>query len=122
MNINPRSIYNKIDEFVTFVEEEEIDLVFMSESHERAYPTKMGKSQTLKEIIQMENFTVINNPNQRKEKCGRPALVINNKKYHVEDLTNKEVEVPWGVEIVWASITPKNSQQKKSQIQKIICA
>ena len=53
MNLNPRSIYNKIDEFVTFVKEEDIDLVFMSESHERAYPTKMGKNQTLKEIIQI---------------------------------------------------------------------
>ena len=43
MNLNPRSIYNKIDEFVTFIEEEDIDLIFMSESHERAYPTKCGK-------------------------------------------------------------------------------
>ena len=45
MNLNPRSIYNKIDEFVTFVIEEEIYLVFMSESHERAYPTKLRNSQ-----------------------------------------------------------------------------
>ena len=43
MNLNPRSIYNKINEFVTFIEEEDIDLIFMSESHERAYPAKSGK-------------------------------------------------------------------------------
>ena len=39
-NLNPRSTYNKVDEFCTFVDEEEIDIVFMSESHERWYPTK----------------------------------------------------------------------------------
>ena len=86
MNLNPRSIYNKLDEFVTFVKEEDIDLVFMSESHERAYPTKMGKSQTLKDIIQIEDFVVINNPHQREGKCGRPAMVINSKKFNVKDL------------------------------------
>ena len=80
MNLNPRSICNKIDEFVTFVREEEIDLVFMSESHERSYPTKMGKSQTLRDIIDIQDFMVVNNPSQREGKCGRPALVINSKK------------------------------------------
>ena len=79
MNLNPRSTYNKINKFVTFVEGDDIDLVFMSESHERAYPTKMGKSQTLKEIINIEDFIVINNPSQRDGKCGRPALIINTK-------------------------------------------
>ena len=37
MNFNPWSIYNKLYEFVTFLEEQDIDLVCMSESHERAY-------------------------------------------------------------------------------------
>ena len=109
MNLNPRSIYNKLDEFVTFVEEEDIDLIFMSESHERAYPTKTGKNQTLKDIIDIEDFVVINNPHQREGKCGRPALVINSKKFKVEDLTNKAISIPNGVEIVWALITPKDA-------------
>ena len=121
MNLNPRSIYNKLDEFVTFVEEEDIDLVFMSESHERAYPTKMGESQTLKEIINIEDFVVINNPSQRDGKCGRPALIINSKKFKVKDLTNTQIEIPKGVEIVWASITPKFAT-RMSKIQEIIVA
>ena len=29
-NMNPRSVYNKVDEFHAFVEEEEVDLLFMS--------------------------------------------------------------------------------------------
>ena len=34
-NINPQSVYNKREEFVTFVEEMETDVIFISESHER---------------------------------------------------------------------------------------
>ena len=119
MNLNPRSIYNKIEEFVTFVEEENIVLVCMSESHERAYPTKKGKTQTLKDIINIEDFVVVNN--QREGKCGRPALVITSKKFKVHDLTNTEIKIQIGVEIVWASITPKNLS-KSSKIQEIIVA
>ena len=40
MILNPRSNYNTVDEFVLFVEGEEIDIVCISESHERAYPDK----------------------------------------------------------------------------------
>ena len=35
MNINPRSIYNKVDEFLTLVEQYESDLIFMSETWDR---------------------------------------------------------------------------------------
>ena len=31
-NINPRSVYNKCDEFSTFVKEEQCDVIFISES------------------------------------------------------------------------------------------
>ena len=36
MNINPRSIYNKVNEFLTLVEEYDSDLIFMSETWDRA--------------------------------------------------------------------------------------
>ena len=32
VNLNPRSVYNKVDEFHALVQEENIDIVFMSES------------------------------------------------------------------------------------------
>ena len=47
LNLNPRSVYNKVDEFIKFVEEEDIDLVCMSESWER-------ENKTLDEIIEIE--------------------------------------------------------------------
>ena len=31
LNLNPRSIYNKVDEFKTFIQEYEIDITFISE-------------------------------------------------------------------------------------------
>ena len=101
MNVNPRSIYNKVDEFHAFVEEEEIDCVFMSESWERP-----GNS--LEEIINLPNHMVISNPHQRKGMGRRPALIINKQKYHVKNLTNTLIDIPWGVEATWGLITPKD--------------
>ena len=37
---------------------------------------------------------------------GRPALIINEQKYHVENLTNSLISNPHGVEITWAMLTP----------------
>ena len=69
-NMNPRSVYNKIDEFHTFVKEEEVDLLFMSESWERDYLT-------LDQIIKLEDHVVISNVSQRSGKGGRPAIIAN---------------------------------------------
>ena len=101
MNVNPRSVYNKILEFHTFVKEEEIDCIFMSESWERP-------NQPLESIMNLPNFKIISNPHQRKGIGGRPALIINSSKYHVKNLTQSLIEIPWGVEATWAIISPKN--------------
>ena len=100
MNVNPRSIYNKVTEFQTFVTEENIDCIFMSESWER--PEK-----TLDQVINLPSHTVISNPHQRKGVGGRPALIINSEKYIIRNLTQSLIEIPWGVEATWALITPK---------------
>ena len=70
MNLNPRSIYNKLREFVTFIKEENVHAVFLSESWERP-------EFDLSHLIDIDDFTVISNPHQRKGKGGRPALIIN---------------------------------------------
>ena len=114
LNINPRSIYNKHAEFVTFVKEEIVDLICMSESFER-------EDLPLEELIKIENFRVISNVHQRKGKGGRPAIIVNTQKYEVDNLTNTIISIPWGLEIVWAVLTPK-SVTNTSEIQKIIVA
>ena len=100
-NLNPRSIYNKVEEFQTFVNEEEIDVVFLSESWER-------DNLSLNEIIKLEDYEVVSNVSQRKGIGGRPAIIANCKKYDIIDLTNNLVQIPWGVELVWCILSLKN--------------
>ena len=113
-NINPRSVYNKVKEFHTFVIEEEIYVVFMSESWER-------ENLTLQDIINLEDYTVISNVFQRKGKGGRPAIIVNNKKFLVQKLTNTIINIKWGKEVVWCVLTPINVTPS-SNIQKVACA
>ena len=83
LNLN-RSIYNKTEEFSTFVEEEQVDLICMSESWER-------EELTLSEVIMIDDYSVISNVHQRKGKGGRPAIIANSKKFHVENLTQSMI-------------------------------
>ena len=112
-NINPRSIYNKVDAFHEFVKEESIQLIFISESWER-------ESQTLDKIIKIEDYDVISNVNQRKGQGGRPAIIVNTKNFKVQNITNTLVQIPWGVEAVWCILTPTNTRHD-SMVQKIAC-
>ena len=112
-NLNPRSIYNKLNEFHNFVKEEMVELIFLTESWEK-------NDLTLDKVIDLEDYKVISNVNQRSGKGGRPAIIVNCKKYEVQDLTNNFVQIPWGVEAVWCVLTPKNTTNN-SKIQKIAC-
>ena len=112
LNLNPRSLYNKIEQFVTFVKEEEVTLTCISESWER-------KDKCLKDIIKLENHEIISNVHQRIGIGGRPAIIVDTSKYIVDNLTQSEVTIPWGVEAVWALLTPRNISSK-SMIQKIV--
>ena len=112
LNLNPRSIYNKLEEFVTFVKEEEIDLTCMSESWER-------EEKTLDKVIELDDYSIISNVFQRRGTGGRPAIIVNSKKFLVENLTQSAVSIPWGVEAVWAVLTPRNVTNA-SRIQKIV--
>ena len=111
MNLNPRSIYNKVTEFSTFITEEQIHCIFLSESWERP-------EFDLSKLINIEDYTVISNPHQRKGKGGRPALIINTKHYNVRNITNTLISIPWGCEATWALISPKNTTNS-SKIQNI---
>ena len=115
MNVNPRSIYNKAEEFHAFVDEHLVDCIFMSESWERS-------EKPLSKIINLPNHVVISNPHQRDGVGGRPALIINTSKYNVRNITQTMIDIPWGVEATWAIISPKNVTSD-SKIQKIaVCS
>ena len=101
INLNPRSVYNKRDEFHDLVTELNGDLICMSESWER-------EGLTLDKLIDLEDHQVISNVHQRTGMGGRPAIIANHKKFFVQNITNTMVHIPYGVEIVWAILTPKN--------------
>ena len=86
----------------------------MSESWERA-------DETLENVIEIENYKVISNVHQRTGRGGRPAIIVNTKKFVVENLTNTLVSIPWGLEIVWALLTPRNVTNS-CEVQKIAVA
>ena len=113
VNMNPRSVYNKIDEFHTFVRQEEVDVVFLSESWER-------QNLPLSQIMNLEDHTVISNVSQRKGTGGRPAIIANHSKYQVQNITNTVIQIPWGVEAVWCILTPHGASND-SKVQKIAC-
>ena len=112
-NINPRSVYNKSEEFHTLVKEEELDVIFISESWEREYLP-------LDQLINLEDHTVISNVSQRVGVGGRPAIVANKTNFHFQNITNTLVQVPWGMEAAWCVLTPKDVKHN-SKIQKIAC-
>ena len=71
------------------------------------------------ELIKIENYSVISNVFQRRGQGGRPAIIANEEKFTVENLTQTAIKIPWGVEVVWAILTPKNVSNS-SKIQKIV--
>ena len=105
---------NKIEQISRFIEEENIDVAFISESHDR-------ENMRLEDNFKLATHTVISNIHQRpsKEKGGRPAIIVNKYKYNIENLTNTCVSIPWGVEITWALLTPRQVT-KDSAIKRIV--
>ena len=80
---------------------------------------------TLDQIIDLEDHKFISNVHQRTGMGGRPAIIANDKKYFVQNITNTLVTIPYGVEIVWAILTPKqvspNSIVEKIAVASIYC-
>ena len=115
LNCNPQSLYNKPEEFITLLQEREIDAAFISESWER-------DNHNLEDLLSsLKNYTVLSDYNQRKSRGGRPALILNNDKFFVQNFTGDTVKVPWGCEIIWALLTPK-TKIINSPVKRIVCA
>ena len=66
---------------------------------------------------------MISNVHQRRGTGGWPAIIVNNKKYNIQNLTQSLISIPWGVEIVWCLISTKqitnNSIVKKIAVASI---
>ena len=101
-----------MNEFTTYVEEEEIDVAFLTETWER-------EEKTLSDIINLPNHTIISNPYQRKGAGGRTAIIINHQKYNISTPVESHISLPWGVEASSAMIAPKKLSSD-SKVKRII--
>ena len=61
ININPRSLNNKVESFKTYMKEENVNLAFVSESHER-------EGHPLVDSLQLNSFEIVSSVHQRREK------------------------------------------------------
>ena len=114
INLNPRSIYNKSEELKILIEQYNGDVICISESWER-------ENFSLSQLLQLENYKVISNVKQREFVGGKPAIIINQEKYHIKDLCPDPITVPIGVEAVWALITHKD-KNPRSKVKYIAIA
>ena len=106
LNINPRSVYNKAEEFSLLIEQYSADVICVSESWER-------ENLPLDQLLQLDNYEVISNVKQRDFQGGKPAILVNTQKYFVKKICPDPVTVPVGVEAVWCLITHKGSSSNK---------
>ena len=67
---------------------------------------------TLDQIINLDNYQIISNVHQRTGRGGRPAIIVNESRYYVQNLTNTLISIPQGVEVTWALLTPKQVSAK----------
>ena len=115
INLNPRSIYNKTEDFRLILEQYSADCLTISESWER-------DNLSLSELLDLENYQIFSNVKQRDFKGGKPAIVINTEKYNAKPLCPDVITVPVGVEAVWVLISPK-IRNPKNRIRNIaVCS
>ena len=114
LNLNPRSIYNKAKSLKQFIKERDIDIICISESWARV-------EEPLEDLLQIDNYEVISNAHARKGVGGKPAIVVNTELFKVDNPNQGLITIPWGVECVWAVLTPKDLTNS-SVIKKIVVA
>ena len=59
------------------MKEEDVDLACVSESHE-------CERRPLVDILDLEDYEIISSLHQRRGKGGRPALIVNKRKFNVQ--------------------------------------
>ena len=109
INLNPRSLYNKLDEFRTLIEQTEAGVCCISETWDRTHTTN-GTSIT--DLLPIDNYCWIKNVVQRRRRGGKPAILASTEHFHVTELSPDIITVPIDVEVSWALLTPKYRNSK----------
>ena len=104
VNLNPRSLYNKLDEFRTLIEQSEAGVCCISETWDR---THTNNGTTITDLLPIDGYCWIKNVVQRKRRGGKPAILASTEHFHVTALSPDIITVPIDVEAAWALLTPK---------------
>ena len=100
--LNARSLYNKHDNFKTFLTELGVEAAIVSETWER-------EDKPLEDLLQMTKYKVHSHRRPKvkanRQPGGACALVYNENRFQV---TNLDVHVPKGVEACWSVFKPRN--------------
>ena len=80
INIDPRSVHNKVEDLKLILEQYEANCVFISESWER-------QNIRLKDLLNLDNYEIITNVHQRENCGGKLAIIFHADKYFVKRLS-----------------------------------
>ena len=105
LNLNPRSLYNKQEEFCTLVEQTDAGLCCISETWDRSH---VRGGTAISDLINIDGYRWIKNVVQRKRKGGKPAILASERDYYIKELCPDIITVPINVEAVWILLTPKH--------------
>jgi hypothetical protein len=111
MITNFRSIYNKVENFKTFLEEVSPDCTIACETWDYE-----GRRQSLEDLLAGTGYRVLAYRRKGGRRGGSCAIVYNEIKFTVEEIkVDTEVEI----ESVWALMTPRNLDHALQRVKRI---
>ena len=103
MNVNPRSCYGRSEYIKDAIMEYQIHLCCISESWNR-------ENKPLSKVIEMENHKVYMSNQQRTQRGGKPAIIVDTSKYIFKQLCPGLFVVPQNIVATWILIRPRNKK------------
>ena len=104
-----------MEDFKLIIEQYEADVICVSESWERDHFT-------LDQLLNIENYRIISNVKQRDFRGGKPAIIVIEEKFTIQNICPDLITVPVGVEAVWSLLTSKVNNPRNLVQRIAVCA
>ena len=122
---NTRSLFPKLQSFITDIEERNPDISFVSEVWEKQTGKKLNKKQKraakqqhakVEEMLEMHDIKFISTARNNGKRGGGVGIAVNLKNFSISKLN---VPIPKSVETVWGLMKPNTPSSKFSSI--LVC-